>query len=97
MSEIIKMSISGIRSYQNTATQYIEFVKPLTMILGANGSGKTSIIECLKVMTCGELPSSSGQGKNFVSDPVLTNSGETRANIKLMFKAVNGKNILASR
>jgi DNA repair protein RAD50 len=69
----------------------------MTMILGKNGSGKTTIIECLKLMSCGELPVNSLAGKNFINDPSLSNATETRANVKLMFKAVNGKNILASR
>ena len=29
----------------------IKFQKPLTLILGHNGAGKTTIIECLKAIT----------------------------------------------
>ena len=39
----------GIRSFSPTDEQTIEFYSPLTMIVGQNGSGKTTIIECLKV------------------------------------------------
>lgn len=89
MSEILKMSISGIRSYSNQKIEYIEFIKPITIILGENGSGKTTIIECLKLMTSGELPANSQQGKNFIEDPSLSKREEVRANIKVMLRAVN--------
>lgn len=44
--------------------QTIEFYTPMTIILGQNGSGKTTIIECLKYACTGKLPggsASSGQ------------------------------------
>jgi recombinational DNA repair ATPase RecF len=43
--------------------------KPLTLIVGANGCGKTTIIECLKAATTGELPPNSQRGQYFVNDP----------------------------
>lgn len=91
------MSISGIRSYSNQKIEYIEFIKPITIILGENGSGKTTIIECLKLMTSGELPANSQQGKNFIEDPSLSKREEVRANIKVMLRAVNQKQIVASK
>ena len=97
MSEILKMSISGIRSYSNQRIEYIEFIKPITIIIGENGSGKTTIIECLKLMTSGELPQNSQQGKNFIEDPSLSKREEIRGNIKVMFRAVNQKQIVASK
>jgi DNA repair protein RAD50 len=45
MSSIDKMSILGIRSFDNTHTETIQFTPPLTLIVGTNGSGKTTIIE----------------------------------------------------
>ena len=71
MSELVKMSLSGVRSYSNQRIEYLEFIKPITILLGENGSGKTTVIECLKLMTSGELPANSQQGKNFVEDPAL--------------------------
>lgn len=39
------------------------------MIVGANGCGKTTIIECLKYACTGSLPPNSGKGQYFVHDP----------------------------
>ena len=41
MSSVEKMKISGIRSYSHTDASVIEFQKPLTLIVGHNGAGKT--------------------------------------------------------
>ena len=48
MTSIQKMAIQGVRAFSPHQEQTIEFYKPLTMIVGANGCGKTTIIECLK-------------------------------------------------
>ena len=45
MSQIEKLQISGIRSYGEPAV--IEFHNPLTLIVGANGAGKTVYSEYL--------------------------------------------------
>ena len=45
MSSIEKLGILGIRSYHPTNIQTIEFLKPVTLIWGHNGAGKTTIIE----------------------------------------------------
>ena len=39
------------------------------VIVGANGCGKTTIIECLKYITTGSLPPGTGTGQSFVHDP----------------------------
>lgn len=41
MAKIEKMLISGIRSYPPDGNSVIEFQNPLTLIVGANGTGKT--------------------------------------------------------
>jgi DNA repair protein RAD50 len=56
MSSISKMQIRGIRSFSPEHDETIEFYSPLTMIVGANGCGKTTIIESLKFVTTGSLP-----------------------------------------
>ena len=53
MSQIEKLAIRGIRAFSPDREQAIEFESPLTMIVGANGCGKTTIIECLKYSTTG--------------------------------------------
>ena len=58
------MNIRGVRSFASDTEQRIEFFKPLTVIVGPNGCGKTSTIECLRYATTGNLP----PGKNNVKD-----------------------------
>lgn len=41
MSKIEKLSIRGIRSFNPHEEVKIEFLRPLTLIQGHNGSGKT--------------------------------------------------------
>lgn len=47
MAKIEKMLISGIRSYPPDGNSVIEFQSPLTLIVGANGTGKTVSIQQL--------------------------------------------------
>lgn len=68
MSKIDKLSISGVRSFSPAVREAIQFNTPLTLIVGYNGSGKTTIIECLKYATTGELPPNS-KGGAFIHDP----------------------------
>lgn len=68
MSKIDKLSISGVRSFSPNVREAIQFNTPLTLIVGYNGSGKTTIIECLKYATTGELPPNS-KGGAFIHDP----------------------------
>jgi len=62
MSKIEKLTISGIRSFGPGTEAMIEFDKPLTVISGMNGCGKTTIIECLKFITTGVLPQTQAVG-----------------------------------
>lgn len=68
MSKIDKLSIQGIRSFAPSSRETIQFNTPLTLIVGYNGSGKTTIIECLKYATTGEQPPNS-KGGAFIHDP----------------------------
>ncbi|RYH29590.1 hypothetical protein EON65_07945 [archaeon] len=56
MSYISMMQLRGIRSFSPNNDENIEFYSPLTMIVGANGCGKTTIIESLKFACTGSLP-----------------------------------------
>jgi len=87
MSSIEKMTIQGIRSYgpKEKDTQVIEFFFPVTLIIGQNGSGKTTIIECLKYATTGDMPPNT-KGSSFVFDPKLIDEIETKGRIKLYFR-----------
>ncbi|QLL31267.1 hypothetical protein HG536_0B01280 [Torulaspora globosa] len=96
MSAIYKLSIQGIRSFDSNDRETIEFGKPLTLIVGANGSGKTTIIECLKYATSGDLPPNS-KGGAFVHDPKITGEKDIRAQVKLAFTSANNLNMIVTR
>ncbi|KAI8609862.1 hypothetical protein BC830DRAFT_1148567 [Chytriomyces sp. MP71] len=95
MSQIEALAIRGIRSFGPDDICAIEFYTPLTLIVGHNGAGKTTIIECLKYATIGDLPPNSQ--KSFVHDPRVANMTEVKAQVKLKFKNVNGKKLTITR
>eukprot|EP01117_Protostelium_nocturnum_P015393 TRINITY_DN5966_c0_g1_i2.p1 TRINITY_DN5966_c0_g1~~TRINITY_DN5966_c0_g1_i2.p1 ORF type:complete len:776 (-),score=318.58 TRINITY_DN5966_c0_g1_i2:1713-3998(-) len=97
MTSIDKLLIQGIRSFDQQKGQVIEFYKPLTIIVGQNGAGKTTIIECLKYACTGEVPPNSNKGQAFIHDPKVAGEREIKAQIKLRFKSVNGKPIVCTR
>jgi DNA repair protein RAD50 len=70
---------------------------PLTMIVGANGCGKTSIIESLKYCCTGSLPPNAKNGHAFINDPGVTDSTEVKASIKLRFKNKRGQDAVVVR
>uniref|UniRef100_A0A6U5A8W5 Endonuclease GajA/Old nuclease/RecF-like AAA domain-containing protein n=4 Tax=Hemiselmis andersenii TaxID=464988 RepID=A0A6U5A8W5_HEMAN len=97
MTTLEALVIRGIRSYYPEDRAVIRFQKPLTLILGANGSGKTTIIECLRMATTGKLPPSSGHGSSFIHDSKLSGVPEVKGEIKLKFEDVSGKQIVITR
>ncbi|PHH87102.1 hypothetical protein CDD83_9312 [Cordyceps sp. RAO-2017] len=96
MSRIDKLSISGVRSFSPAVREAIQFNTPLTLIVGYNGSGKTTIIECLKYATTGELPPNS-KGGAFIHDPKLCGEKEVMAQVKLQFRSINNRQHVATR
>jgi len=97
MACIEKLAIRGIRSFSPDREQSIEFFTPLTMIVGANGCGKTTIIECLKYGTTGQAPPGSDKGKAFVHDPKVSGVTEVKAQLKLRFRNKSGDAMVVVR
>ena len=97
MSSIKKLGIKGIRSFGPDHEEKIDFFSPLTLILGQNGCGKTTIIESLKYMTTGEAPPGTGRGASFVHDPKICNENSVRGNIRLLFNSIGNQSIKAER
>ncbi|KAL0145178.1 DNA repair protein RAD50 [Mucor lusitanicus] len=96
MSHLQSMAILGIRSFSPDEPCYIKFFSPLTLIVGSNGAGKTTIIESLRYACTGDLPPNSKNGA-FVNDPKVAGINEVKAQIKLKFYNVNGQKMVCSR
>lgn len=97
MSSIDKLSILGIRSFDNVRAETMHFTPPLTLIVGTNGSGKTTIIECLKYATTGETPPNSKTGGAFIHDPNLAQDKEVMAQVRLSFRSTEGHKMVCTR
>ena len=97
MSKIDKLAIRGVRSFDIGRLETIQFHTPLTLIVGYNGSGKTTIIECLKYATTGELPPNSKTGGAFIHDPKLCGEKEVHAQVKLLFDDPRGSQMVVTR
>ncbi|KAI9724717.1 MAG: DNA repair protein rad50 [Chrysothrix sp. TS-e1954] len=87
---------SSVRAFDNTRTENIQFYTPLTLIVGYNGSGKTTIIECLKYATTGDQPPNS-KGGAFIHDPKLCGEKEVLAQVRLGFKGTGGAALVTTR
>lgn len=59
------------------------------MIVGHNGSGKTTIVECLKYAATGDLPPNT-KGGGFVHDPYMAGVDTVKAQVRLRFRNTSG-------
>ncbi|CCE72828.1 Piso0_000424 [Millerozyma farinosa CBS 7064] len=96
MSSLYKLSIQGIRSFDPERQEAIQFGFPLTLICGQNGCGKTTIIECLKYATTGDLPPNA-KGGAFINDPSIASRSSVTAQVKLAFVNANGKSMILTK
>lgn len=92
MAKIEKMSIAGLRSYSPNIPAVIEFQTPLTLIVGTNGSGKTSVIECLNHIITGNYPPGT-KSQAFVHDPKIAGEKEVKGQIKLRMQDMLGNKL----
>lgn len=97
MALLQSLQICGIRSFSPDNPETIHFNTPVTLILGQNGSGKTTIIECIRFALTNELPAGSSNGQGFLNDPKMTNKLSTKANIKIKFLDCQGHQITVSK
>lgn len=96
MSSLYKLLIKGIRSFDPEREETIQFGFPLTLICGQNGTGKTTIIECLKYACTGDLPPNS-KGGAFVHDPLLSGRSLVTGQVKLAFRDTLKKLMVLTR
>ncbi|XP_024893942.1 DNA repair protein RAD50 [Temnothorax curvispinosus] len=98
MSKIRRLSVRGIRNFgDDNDDALIRFSCPLTLILGPNGTGKTTIIEALKYAMTSEFPPGSEKGKSFIHDPMLTTTGSVRGMVKAEIVDSEGKSYIVAR
>ncbi|KAI4479172.1 hypothetical protein M0804_011311 [Polistes exclamans] len=97
MSRIHRLSICGVRNFDDQDQARIRFGRPLTLILGPNGTGKTTLIEALKFATTGDFPPGSDRGKSFVHDKSSLEFRLVKGCIKAEFISANGNAYTISR
>lgn len=92
MAKISDLCLSGIRSFGpfDEDRQRIKYSTPLTIILGPNGCGKTSIIEALKFACSGDVPEGSQRGQGFVNDPKINGMFRTKGQVRLRLRDAKG-------
>eukprot|EP00854_Cymbomonas_tetramitiformis_P005673 gene5673-6858_t len=96
-SVTLQMLIKGIRAFSPDNQNVIEFFRPLTLIVGENGAGKTTIIECLKMACTGDLPPNVRSGQSFIHDPKVSGETEVKAQIKMRFNNQLGRPVVTIR
>lgn len=97
MSYLEKLKIAGVRNFNPDKPGTIKFFKPLTLIVGQNGSGKTTIIECLNTAITGTYPQNCSKLKGFLHDNELCDLETVHALIKLRIRSVNNEKITIIR
>ena len=97
MSMIDKLSILGVRSFSNTTSEVIKLESPLTLIVGLNGTGKSSIVESLKFSCTGILPPNASRNGAFIQDPALCGEKEVLAQVKMSFVSTTGARMVVTR
>uniref|UniRef100_A0A183CNE7 AAA_23 domain-containing protein n=1 Tax=Globodera pallida TaxID=36090 RepID=A0A183CNE7_GLOPA len=88
------LRIAGIRSIGDTP-QCINFLTPLTIIQGLNGTGKTTIIEALNYVTTGALPA--GKMQTFIHNAQIANTSRVDALVQLEFRDIKGNKCTATK
>ncbi|KAL3276521.1 hypothetical protein HHI36_011898 [Cryptolaemus montrouzieri] len=99
MATLLKLQISGIRSFGpfEEHIQQISFDTPVTLLVGQNGCGKTTILEAIKFACTGDLPTGTSRGQGFVHDPKISERTETRGQIRLKLSDVKGDTYTINR
>lgn len=91
MARLSRMRISGIRNFSCDSEEEIKFESPVTLFLGQNGSGKTTILEAIKFALTGDLPGGTKGGQGFIYDPQMAKKCETRGQVKLKVYDTKGE------
>lgn len=97
MALLHSLEICGVRSFSPDNKETITFNTPVTLFLGQNGCGKTTIIESIRCALTSELPAGSSNGQGFINDPKMSHKNQVKASIKIKFFDAQGNTITVSR
>ncbi|PFH33508.1 RecF/RecN/SMC N terminal domain-containing protein [Besnoitia besnoiti] len=97
MATLERLGVQGIRCFAPDHLEVIAFEKPLTVIVGHNGAGKTTVVECLKYATTGELPPCVDRGRGWLHDPRLLDAAEVKGQVRLRIHTKGGKELTVVR
>lgn len=99
MSKLARLKLSGIRSFgcDEGDEQEIKFSCPVTLFLGQNGCGKTTIIEAIKFAITGDLPGGVKGGQGFIYDPKMAKTIESRGQVKLKIYDMQGQSFTVTK
>ena len=75
----------------------IFFSSTIILLIGANGCGKTTIIESLKFAVTGHFPPGISKGQSFVHDPNSVGRSNVKGSIKLRFTNRAGSSMVVVR
>jgi DNA repair protein RAD50 len=100
MASLGSLSIKGIRAFHpkppDPSHASISFDGPVTLISGENGSGKTTIIECLNYATMGKFSERTPQ-REMISDPGIWETSQVDAEVRLEFTSETGEQTAVTR
>lgn len=99
MATIDKMILCGLRNFgpYDDDIQTVKFSSPLTLFLGENGCGKTTLIEALKFSCSGDIPGGTKNGQGFVHDPRLNSTSSTKGQVRLRFANARGNKFVVTK
>lgn len=97
MALLHSLEICGVRSFSPESKETISFNTPVTLFLGQNGCGKTTIIESIRYALTSELPSGSNSGQGFLNDPKMSHKNQVKASVKIKFLDSQGNVITVAR
>lgn len=97
MALLHSLEICGVRSFSPETKESMSFNTPVTLFLGQNGCGKTTIIESIRFALTSELPSGTNNGQGFLNDPKMSHRNQVKASIKIKFFDAQGNMITVSR
>ena len=84
----MKLNSLNIAGFRGISELELEFPEPINVLVGVNGAGKSSVLDCAAIMLSrliGRMRSSTGTGRYFVDNDITNNVTETRNRIEVSF------------